>query len=146
MFSNDTLSGALRSVLRHPGRTIMTVLGLTIGGGAFIAMVSFGEGARRAVSAQYEARGVNVVPRLPVTGVRQPRGRKAQLLDERDLASIRREATSVMSVIPVYRTSTPVGYGGSKQLAQIYGTTPRFTAVHFWRFSAGGMFDDTDVE
>jgi putative ABC transport system permease protein len=146
MFNNETLSSALRSVLRHPGRTIMTVLGLTIGVGAFIAMVSFGEGARRAVISQFEALGVNLLRVTTVSGVRQPRGRKAQALTVRDLAAIRRETTSVQSVIPVYKTSTPVGYQGTKQLGQIYGTIPRFAVVHFWRFAAGGMFGERDVE
>ncbi|HEX6274506.1 MAG TPA: ABC transporter permease [Polyangiaceae bacterium] len=146
MFGNDTLSSALRSVLRHPGRTIMTVLGLTIGVGAFIAMVSFGEGARRAVIAQFEALGVNLLRVTSVPGVRQPRGRKTQFLTERDLSAVKRETTSVQSVIPVFKTSSTVGYQGAKQLAQIYGTTPRFTVVHYWRFASGGMFDERDVE
>jgi putative ABC transport system permease protein len=146
LFTSDTLASSLRSVLRHPGRTIMTVLGLTIGVGAFIAMVSFGEGARRAVIGQFEALGVNLLRVTSVAGVRQPRGRGTQQLTDRDLAAIRREATSVAHVIPVFKQTAPVGYQGSKQLAQVYGTTPRFTAVHYWRFSAGGMFSDGDVE
>src|SRR5262245_23992171 len=145
MFRNDTLASAFRSVLRHPGRTIMTVLGLTIGVGAFIAMVSFGEGARRAVIAQFEALGVNLLKVTTVGGVRQPRGRGSQNLTERDLTAIRREATSVASVIPVFKTGQTVGYQGSKQVSQAYGTTPRFATVHFWRFSSGGMFNDEDV-
>jgi len=123
----------------------MTVLGLTIGVGAFIAMVSFGEGARRAVIAQFEALGVNLLRVTTVGGVRQPRGRGSQNLTERDLTAIRRESSSVASVIPVFKTGTTVAFQGSKQLAQVYGTTPRFTGVHFWRFASGGMFDDEDV-
>jgi putative ABC transport system permease protein len=145
MFNSDTISSSFRSVLRHPGRTAMTVLGLTIGVGAFIAMVSFGEGARRAVIAQFEALGVNLLKVTTVTGVRQPRGRGTQNLTERDLTAIRREATSVASVVPVFKSSQTVGFLGTKQLATTYGTTPRFTAVHYWRFSAGGMFNDDDV-
>jgi putative ABC transport system permease protein len=146
MFSSDTFASSLRSVLRHPGRTIMTIIGLTIGVGAFIAMVSFGEGARRAVIAQFEALGVNLLRVTSVPGVRQPRGRKTQPLTDRDLAAIRREATSVATVIPVYKTSTTIGYQGAKQLTQVQGTTPRYTVVHYWLFSSGGMFNDMDVE
>jgi len=145
MFGNDTLASAFRSVLRHPGRTLMTVLGLTIGVGAFIAMVSFGEGARRAVVAQFEALGVNLLRVTSVSGVRQPRGRTTQPLSERDLSAVRRETTSVRNVIPVYKSGNTVGYEGAKQLSQVYGTTPRFTAVHYWRFASGGMFSDLDV-
>jgi putative ABC transport system permease protein len=124
----------------------MTVLGLTIGVGAFIAMVSFGEGARRAVIGQFEALGVNLLRVGSVPGVRQPRGRKAQLLSDRDLDAIKRETTSVASVIPVFKSGQPVGYQGTKQLVQIYGTTPRFAAVHYWLFASGGMFNEVDVE
>jgi putative ABC transport system permease protein len=146
MFNSETFTNSLRSVLRHPGRTIMTVIGLTIGVGAFIAMVSFGEGARRAVIAQFEALGVNLLRVSSVPGVRQPRGRRTQLLSEHDLAAVRRETTSVQSVIPVFKTSSTVGYQGAKQLAQIYGTTPRFTVVHYWRFASGGMFNELDLD
>ena len=52
---------ALQVPLRNPGRSALTTLGLAIGVGAFIAMVSFGRGARSSVVAQFETLGSNVL-------------------------------------------------------------------------------------
>ncbi len=57
----ETWRLALKLIVRQPGRSALTMLGLAIGVGAFIAMVSFGEGARRSVVAQFEVLGTNLI-------------------------------------------------------------------------------------
>ncbi len=123
----------------------MTMLGLTIGVGAFIAMVSFGEGARRTVLAQFEALGVNVLRVAPLLEVKQPRGTDTRPLTERDLQAMRRESTATAFATPIMRKSSAVGYGATRQLTLLYGTAPRFAPAHFWRFAQGGMFDESDM-
>ena len=58
---NDGLRMALQMPLRQPGRSALTTLGLAIGVGAFIAMVSFGRGARTSVVSQFETLGSNIL-------------------------------------------------------------------------------------
>ena len=50
----EEVSAAAQILVRYPGRSVLTMLGLAIGVAAFIAMVSFGEGARRSVIAQFQ--------------------------------------------------------------------------------------------
>ena len=52
---------ALQVPLRNPGRSALTALGLAIGVCAFIAMVSFGRGARSSVVSQFETLGSNLL-------------------------------------------------------------------------------------
>jgi putative ABC transport system permease protein len=141
----DFSETAFRALYRHPGRSIMTMLGLTIGVGAFIAMVSFGEGARRTVLAQFEALGVNVLRVAPLLEVKQPRGTDTRPLTERDVQAIRRESTATAYATPIMRRSTAISYGSKRQLTLLYGTEPRFVPAHFWRFAQGGMFDESDM-
>ncbi len=141
----DFSETAFRALYRHPGRSIMTMLGLTIGVGAFIAMVSFGEGARRTVLAQFEALGVNVLRVAPIVDVKQPRGTDTRPLTDRDLEAIRRESTATAYATPIMRKSSAIGYQAKRQLTLLYGTTPRFFPAHFWHFAQGGMFDETDM-
>ena len=54
---SETLGNAVRTAVRNPGRSALTMLGLAIGVGAFIAMVSFGSGARGSVLQQFEVLG-----------------------------------------------------------------------------------------
>jgi putative ABC transport system permease protein len=140
----EVFGQALRTMLRRPAQSALTVLGLTIGVGAFIAMVSFGEGARRTVLSQFEALGANLLKVNPL-GIQQTRGAAPRPLTDRDVAAIRREASTIVFAAPVARTGANVGYGGERHWATLYGTLPRFAALHVWHASSGGMYDDVDL-
>lgn len=140
---SDRLRSAVEIVVRQPGRSALTVLGLAIGVGAFIAMVSFGEGARRSVLSQFEALGTNVLRVQRTTG---PNGRAPEPLTDRDIRAIRREATTVVSVLPVARRSATISYGKNRRSTNVYGTVPRFASLHAWETQTGGNFDQRDVD
>jgi putative ABC transport system permease protein len=139
----DRLRSGLEIVVRQPGRSALTVLGLAIGVGAFIAMISFGEGARRSVLSQFEALGTNVLKVQSTTG---PDGRPPEPLTDADVRAIQREATSVVAVLPVARSSMSAAYRRSVRSTNVYGTVPGFAALHAWQVQTGGNFDQTDVE
>ena len=56
-----TLRIAIRALRRNTLRTLLTMLGIIIGVGAGIAMVSIGNGAKAQVEAQIASLGQNVV-------------------------------------------------------------------------------------
>jgi len=94
LIGSDALRMALQIPIRNPGRSALTTLGLAIGVGTFIAMVSFGRGARTSVVSQFETLGANQLRVRPRTtaGERIPRA-----LTERDLLALRRESTTFES-------------------------------------------------
>jgi putative ABC transport system permease protein len=136
---------ALDVVIRHPGRSGLTVLGLAIGVGAFIAMVSFGEGARESVVAQFTPLGTDVLRIDPINTVRQVRGKPMVPLSAADVAAIRAGATTARDVLPIKRKSADVGSLGNHNWTVFWGTPPEFATVHAWPLAAGGMFDEVDV-
>src|SRR5919205_3241120 len=73
-----TVITAFRILSRNRLRAGLTMLGIIIGVGAVIAMVSIGQGARAAVQAQVASMGTNVIIVLPgattVGGVRGAQG------------------------------------------------------------------------
>ena len=73
-----TVLTALRILGRNRLRAGLTMLGIVIGVGAVIAMVSIGEGAKRAVQAQIATMGTNVIIIFPgvtsASGVRGSQG------------------------------------------------------------------------
>src|SRR5438034_9360336 len=73
-----TVVTAFRILGRNRMRTGLTMLGIIIGVGAVIAMISIGEGAKAAVRAQLATFGTNVVMILPgsmtTSGVRSGHG------------------------------------------------------------------------
>src|SRR5574337_2154725 len=73
-----TVMTALRILSRNRLRAGLTMLGIVIGVGAVIAMVSIGQGARAVVQAQVASMGTNVIIVMPgsttVSGVRGGQG------------------------------------------------------------------------
>ena len=141
----ETFRHALRLVVRRPGRSLLTMLGLAIGVAAFIAMVSFGEGARRSVLAQFEVLGANLIKVQSLTSVVSPRSRTPMPLDASDVAAIRREATTLLRVLPVARRTAGIAYGSEQRLSPIYGVEPGYIELHSWDLAQGGGFDEIDL-
>lgn len=139
---SETARMALQVVTRNPGRSALTVLGLTIGVGAFIAMVSFGAGARHSVMAQFEALGTNLIRITSQAGQIEAR---ALPLTDRDVTALRREATTLHAVAPLARRATSVAAGAKQRRMGITGTSPEFQVIHDWPTASGGMFDEVDM-
>jgi putative ABC transport system permease protein len=122
------------------------MLGLAIGVGAFIAMLSFGEGARRSVLSQFEVLGANLIKVQTTTSNLSPNARPPVQLGAADVAVLRREATTISRVLPVARRTASIGYGPQQRLTPIYGVEPGYLELHSWELSVGGGFDELDLE
>jgi putative ABC transport system permease protein len=133
---------AFETLRRNPGRSILTLLGLAIGVGAFIAMVSFGEGARRAVMDQFQALGTHLIR---VRGTTRG-GQDRRPLSDADIATIERDSSTIADVIPVARMTFEASHAGRQWWTAVNGTEPAFAALHNWDLSLGGLFNDRDLE
>jgi putative ABC transport system permease protein len=138
----DALSMALQVPLRNPGRSALTTLGLAIGVGAFIAMVSFGRGARMSVVSQFEILGSNIVRIKPAYGKVNDPPKPLTLID---VAALERESTTLEHVIPYAATTGNVTAGRERVRTGVHGTTPEYVTVRGWKFAAGGLFTQDDV-
>jgi putative ABC transport system permease protein len=136
---------AVQVLVRYPGRSALTVLGLAIGVAAFIAMVSFGEGARRSVMAQFQMLGTDLLVVTTSVGQRQAQGQTVQALNDLDVAALRREATTISDVVPLLRVDGDASRAGVHHWARLHGTVSAFADLHEWPRAAGGMFDPVDV-
>jgi putative ABC transport system permease protein len=132
---------AFETLRRNPGRSALTLLGLAIGVAAFIAMVSFGEGARRSVMDQFKALGTHLVR---VRGTTRG-GQERRPLSDADIAVIQRDSTAIAKVIPVVRTIFETTHEGKQWWTPVNGTAPEFASLHNWEPSLGGMFDERDL-
>ncbi|MDH5675073.1 MAG: ABC transporter permease [Myxococcales bacterium] len=139
----DTARMALQTPARNPGRTALTVLGLSIGVGAFIAMVSFGQSAQRSVVSQFESLGSNLLR------VEQAHGRldsAPRPLDASDLAALRSETTAIARVVPLAMNSLIAVHGARRHRTLVRGTSPDFVHTANFRVAHGSLFDDSDMQ
>lgn len=142
--SREILGLGFDAIRLRPAQSALTILGLTVGVAAFIAMVSFGQGARRSVISQFEALGANLV-KVRIASVQQTRGKPAHLLTDADVSAIRREATAIDFASAVLERGADVARAGNHHWTKLYGTVPRFTRLHDWPLALGGMYEDDDL-
>jgi putative ABC transport system permease protein len=139
---------SLRALRRNKMRSFLTALGIIIGVGAVITMVSIGNGAKAQVEAQVAALGRNVITVLPgsatTSGARGGQGSSNTLTVE-DADAIRREIAGVVAVSPELRQGWQVQGNGLNWRTEIYGFAPEFTSIRAWNIAEGRMFSDLET-
>ena len=141
---SEVAGRAVRTAVRNPGRTLLTMLGLAIGVGAFLAMVSFGTGARSSVMEQFEILGTRVVYVRTNVGRADFPG-SARPLTDADVEALLRDSLTIERVVPRVTEVQNVKSVFGRYRTRVSGTMPDFVHIREWPMSIGGMFDDTDV-
>jgi putative ABC transport system permease protein len=130
-------------------RSFLTALGIIIGVGAVIAMVSIGEGAKRGIESRFAAMGTNLLFVSP--GSQNARGvhggwGSVQTLKEEDAAAIGQECPAVMYISPSVSARAQTVYGNKNWNTSISGTGARYPEVRNWDVEFGAYFDDNMVK
>lgn len=137
---------AILSLARRPVRSALTILGLTIGTSTLIAMMAFGEGAKRAVLEQFSGLGTNIVRVLPQTESGTSELTAPKPLDDADRAALAREIAGAVRVVPSVRVRVTLSTTtGAAALSWIHATTPDNFPLHHRGIALGGGFDATDL-
>ncbi len=142
-----TFMVALTALARTKTRSFLTVLGVIIGVGAVIAMVSIGEGAKARVAAQFDAMGTST---LIVTsgasfggGVRGAAGSRMTLTWD-DLDAIR-GLSEVAFAAPQLRGSSQILSEDGNWQTSVTATSPEWFSVRNWGVSSGELLTQADV-
>ena len=144
----STLIVALRALRRNKLRSMLTALGIIIGVGAVIAMVSIGNGAKAQVEAQVAGLGQNVISVFSGSsmggGMRGGWG-SAPTLTLEDATAISREIAGVAGVSPEVRDRNQILANGLNWNTQVNGEGPDYPAIRSWPLTSGAMFSEQDV-
>ncbi|MBI4529185.1 MAG: ABC transporter permease [Deltaproteobacteria bacterium] len=140
---------ALRALGRNKLRSFLTMLGIIIGVGAVIAMVSIGEGAKALVRQQIAGLGTNVLVILPGTvtlgGARTGSGGIQTLVDS-DARAIMQEIPSVSLASPSLRQVQQVIASDQNWSTVVQGVAPEFQQIRGWQVEDGRFISQADVD
>ena len=144
-----TIVTALRILGRNRLRAGLTMLGIVIGVGAVIAMVSIGEGAKKAVQAQIATMGTNVIIIWPgsttVSGVRGGQG-GAVTLTVSDALDLKKKLPLLSDTGWAKREVMQIVNGNRNWNGSINGISPSYLTIRDWSFSSGGPFTQSDMD
>ena len=122
---------SLKALKRNKFRSFLTMLGIIIGVGAVIAMVSIGQGAQRQIQEEFSAMGTNTVwiraGSSRSWGIRSGSGTLNTLTAD-DFEAIERECPTVQAVSPSASTMAQTVFGNQNWNTRIEGLQPRFSA------------------
>jgi putative ABC transport system permease protein len=137
---------ALRALARNKMRSFLTALGIIIGVGAVISMVSIGEGARQGVEDRFNSMGTNLLFVSPGSrhrgGVHTGSG-GWQTLKPEDAVAIQQQCSAVKYTSPSSSTRGQVVYGNKNWNTSIQGTGARYPEVRNWDVDQGSYFDES---
>jgi putative ABC transport system permease protein len=145
----NTFRLALRALARNKMRSALTMLGIIIGVGAVIAVVSIGQGANYLVQQGIAAMGTNAVfiaaGSNRAGGVRQGYG-GVKTLTVDDMNAILREIPLIKQAAPSLSNSQQVVYGNQNWNTRVTGTTPNYFDIRTWPVQSGSVFSDEEVD
>ena len=144
----STFKIAFRALRRNKLRSVLTALGIIIGVGAVIAMVSIGNGAKAQVEQQIASLGENVIlifsGSVTSSGIRTGWGSAGTLKIE-DAEAIRREVPGVIAVSEEVISTRQVSAGNQNWFTRVYGESPEYFDIRQWPLSDGASFTGQDV-
>jgi len=145
---SSTVKIALRAIRVNKMRSALTMLGIIIGVGAVITMISVGSGAKQRISEQISSMGSNLILVLSGAttqgGIRFGAGTQPTLTIG-DAVAIQEECPSVQYSAPAHRTTAQVVYSNQNWSTAIIGTTPEMLYIREWELSDGRNLTPDDI-
>jgi len=143
------LASSVFALLRNKMRSILTILGITIGIAAVICVVAIGKAGQARVEQQLNNLGDNFVwieaGGRAVNGVRTgPRGTKTLTLG--DAMAIKSQIPLIKAVSPNVDQSTQVVYGNQNWYTGFRGVSPEYFDIKRWNIDQGAPFTQDDVD
>ena len=136
---------ALQAIQRNALRSFLTVLGVVIGVGAVIAMVTIGNGTTAKVTADLSKLGSNLLSVSPGQFGPGRASSDAKAFNSRDIEAMRSQLNGVKAVAPVAQKSVTVVYGTENRITSVTGTDDDYFISQDWLLKDGRQFLDGEI-
>jgi len=148
---SETFSSALEALTLNKLRTVLATLGVVIGIGAVIALVSLGQSSQKVVESQIQSLGSNLLTVMPgaqtTSGVRQAAGGITTLTyDDAKSILASPQITTVVNVSAELSRRAQAAAGRNNTNTQILGVTPAYESVRKLTLASGLFISQRDVD
>jgi len=131
---------ALKAIRRNALRSFLTVLGIVIGVGAVIAMVTIGNGTTAKVTADLAKLGTNLLFVSPGQFGPGRASTDAKPFKARDIEAVRSQLRNLRAVAPVAQKSVTAIVGSESRMTVVTGTDNDFFVAQDWVVAQGRQF------
>ena len=141
----ESMRLALQAISRNAMRSFLTVLGIVIGVGAVIAMVTIGNGTTAKVTGDLAKLGSNLLFVSPGQSGPGRASSDAKSFNTRDVEAMKTQLTGIKAVSPVAQKSATVVSGTDNRLVVITGSDNDYFITQDWAMQFGRTFLDGEL-
>ena len=141
----ESVKLALQAIRRNTLRSFLTMLGIVIGVGAVIAMVTIGTGTTAKVTADLAKLGSNLLFVSPGQFGPGRASSDARPFNARDVAAMRSQLSGVKAVAPTAQKAVTVIYGPENRIVTVTGSDSDYFIAQDWDIVAGRQFLEGEV-
>lgn len=152
MLLSDLINETFSAILANKVRSGLTMLGIIIGIGSVIAMVSIGQGSQSQIESSIQSIGSNLIIVTPGFqrgvgggGVSAGRG-AATTLTQADADAITQEISSITAVAPELSRRYQITAKGTNTNTSVIGTTAAYPAVRNVEVDNGSFITDQQLQ
>ena len=146
----ESIRIAMRALAANKLRSVLTMLGIIIGVGAVITLMSVGRGVEKYVTDQFASAGSNllfIVPGQLSEGPPQRANASGRLtLSDAEAIGNPLQVPDVVAVAPEVSGGAVVSRGKKNFRASISGVTPSYQDVRSWKPSYGDFIAQADLQ
>ena len=145
---NESIKMALDGMVSNKLRTFLTLLGIIIGVGAVIAMVSLGFGVKESIKDNISKLGSNLLMvsagGRTATGARLAAGEGAHLTLD-DMLAIEKQVDGIAGISASVNSSYQLVAGNQNWTSRVEGTTPSNFEIQNYELEDGRLFTERDM-
>ncbi|HPF51472.1 MAG TPA: ABC transporter permease [Draconibacterium sp.] len=140
---------ATTALKRNKFRAILTMLGIIIGVGSVIAMLSIGESSKQSIREEMADMGTNMIMVMPG---QQRRGgvmmgnSDSKSLTMSDIEAIKKEAVNITAISPQVSTSGQAVNGNNNWPTSIYGVDIPYLEIRKYNIKDGRIFTEKEIK
>ena len=137
---------ALASISANKTRSFLTVLGIIIGVGAVIGILSIGEGAQSSILGQIESIGTNVINVMQYSDGENVTSPKPLTVADAEALTNRSRAPHIQRVAPVLMEQVTFTLADASEKNMLYGSYSEYGDITGLEIEEGANFSPSDVE
>ncbi len=145
----EAIGLALRAISANRLRAFLTLIGISIGISAVIALLSIGTGVQDYINNQFTSAGTNLLGIVPGRIQRGPSGASSSFgstafLTLGDYRAVVANVSDVEAHAADFTSTGNFAYESRTSQVQVSGVTPSFSQVRNWRASIGRFIEEAD--
>lgn len=142
----ESIRVAISGLMANRLRAVLTTLGIIIGVGSVLSLVSLGRGVENYIAAEFQNLGTNLLTVFS-TEPRSPTRKRVEPITTKEVQRLSdpRVAPSIAQIAMDFRTGVVIEVGSESYETFVAGVTPNFVDVRTWYVEKGEFFTQDDV-